>query len=295
MIISGYMNALRHCPYLLYLFGALPTFAVAADQPVIDDHKILTGFSNFLTVALEDGSAASAKTLRTQLRRAKTTFSLPEHKKPANFSYTEAIESVAVLASIYKCPNCSRLHNSTASAWALTSDGVMASNYHVFEDTSREAFGIVTRKGEFFAVSEILAANKEGDVVLFRVKAITFPLPPLSLAQKDAPVGTSINVISHPDGRFFSYSSGKISRYYKKKSPKTSNVWMSITADYAKGSSGGPVMDDSGTVTGMVANTQTIYYKSKSSKKSEIKSNNPVQMVIKNCVPAHTIRALINN
>ena len=289
------MIALRQFHLLLCLFCALPALAVADDQPFIDDHKILTGFSNFLTVALEDGSAASAKTLRAQLGRKKAVISLPDHKKPANFSYTEAIDSVAVLASIYKCPNCSRLHNSTATTWALTSDGVMASNYHVFEDTSRKAFGIITRKGEFFAVSEILAANKEGDVVLFRVKATTFPLPPLSLAQKDAPVSTSINVISHPDGRFFSYSSGKISRYYKKKSAKTSSVWMSITADYAKGSSGAPVMDDSGTVTGMVANTQTIYYKSKSSKKPEIKSNNPVQMVIKNCVPAHTLRALISN
>ena len=35
---------------------------------------------------------------------------------------------------------------------------------------------------------------------------------------------------------------------------------MGVTAEYARGSSGGPVMDDAGNVIGMVSSTNSIYY-----------------------------------
>ena len=148
-------------------------------------------------------------------------------------------------------------------------------------------------KGNFFPVIEILAANRESDVAIFRVKADSFPFIPLTLVSEDTTVGTAVNVISHPDGRFFTYTTGNVSRYFKKKTGRHSVTWMSITADYARGSSGGPVMDDSGMVVGMVANTNTIYYKGKG-KSAKSSSHDPVQMVIKNCVPAHALRALIS-
>lgn len=280
---------------VLYLVTTLPTLSYADDQKIIDDHVVLNGFTDFLDAAVADGTATPAQIIRKQLGRQKTSLILPENKTNEGFAYDTAIDSVAVLASIYKCPNCSRTHNSTATAWALTSDGVMASNYHVFENANRIAFGIATLKGKFFAITEILAANQESDVAIFRVKADNFSLPPLPLAIKDAPVGTPVNVISHPDGRFYTYTSGKVSRYHKKNHTRSPSNWMSITADYARGSSGGPVMDDKGVVVGMVANTNTIYYKSSSQKKTASKthSSGPVQMVIKNCVPSHALRGLL--
>jgi len=267
---------------LFFLIGILPISVCANDHPAIDDHAVLSGFTAFLNTAIKNGSATEAKTLRGQLGRRKTSLILPHKNKNENFTYNKAVDSVAVLAAIYKCPNCRRIHNSTATAWVITSDGVMAS--------------IATRKGKFFPVTEIIAANPASDVALFRVKTDSFSLSPLPLATKDAPVSAAVNVISHPDGRFFTYTSGNVSRYFKKKSGKLVTIWMSITADYARGSSGGPVIDNSGMVVGMVANTNTIYYKSesKTTNGTKTKSNGNVQMVIKNCVPAHTLRALIN-
>lgn len=290
------MLSLKTILPVLYLVGNLPILTHAEDHPTIDDHTVLSGFTDFLNSAVENGSATSAQALRKQLERRKVSINLPDKKPNASFAYDTTVDSVAVLASIYKCPNCSRTHNSTATAWALTSDGVMASNYHVFENANRIAFGVATLKGKFFAITEILAANQASDVAIFRVKADKFPLTPLPLAITDAPVGTSVNVISHPDGRFYTYTSGKVSRYHKKKITRSSSTWMSITADYARGSSGGPVMNDAGVVVGMVANTNTIYYKNSSQKKTTAKthSNGPVQMVIKNCVPAHALRELID-
>jgi S1-C subfamily serine protease len=65
---------------------------------------------------------------------------------------------------------------------------------------------------------------------------------------------------------------------------------MGVTAEYCRGSSGGPVMDDAGNVIGMVSSTNSIYYPSKDPKKNPRGS---FQMVIRNCVPVDAILKLI--
>jgi S1-C subfamily serine protease len=61
---------------------------------------------------------------------------------------------------------------------------------------------------------------------------------------------------------------------------------MSITADYARGSSGSPVLDDSGAVVGMVADTRSIYYT------IDHGAQQNLQMVVKECVPSASILKL---
>ena len=62
---------------------------------------------------------------------------------------------------------------------------------------------------------------------------------------------------------------------------------MTITADFAKGSSGAPVFDDRGNVAAMVASTSSVYYtQTKDTQKN-------LQMVFKQCVPAASILKLI--
>jgi S1-C subfamily serine protease len=66
---------------------------------------------------------------------------------------------------------------------------------------------------------------------------------------------------------------------------------MSITADYAKGSSGGPVFNDRGEVVGMVSSTSSLYYQTDSPEAP--KEKGPLQMVIKNCVSLPEPRQLL--
>ena len=62
---------------------------------------------------------------------------------------------------------------------------------------------------------------------------------------------------------------------------------MFITADFAKGSSGSPILNNRGEIIGMVAATESIYY----TETQEEQKN--LQMVFKNCVPSHSIRNLL--
>jgi S1-C subfamily serine protease len=137
------------------------------------------------------------------------------------------------------------------------------------------------------AVKEILASDRAADVCLFRVEGDGFR--PLALGAA-APVGTKVRVLSHPEGRFFFQTSGEVARYHRRpaRPRQPAATWMSVTADFARGSSGGPVVDAAGRVVGMVSSTQSIYYES-----SGKEPKGPLQMVVKNCVPSAAIRRLV--
>jgi S1-C subfamily serine protease len=134
---------------------------------------------------------------------------------------------------------------------------------------------------------EVLAADKEADLAIFRVKGEGFQ--PLAFGAA-AEVGDKIRVISHPNRKFFLQTSGEVARYHLARSRINRNgaVRMSITADYAKGSSGGPVFNEAGEVVGVVSSTQSIYYS-----KDEEGDQENLQMVVKNTVPVAAVKKML--
>ena len=164
----------------------------------------------------------------------------------------------------------------------MTADGVAVTNYHVMENERAGAFGAMTADGSMFAVSEVLAASKKDDLALVRLEGEKFHPIPVSLGDG---VGSEVRVISHPDGRYFSYSEGVIARYFtdrKNRAPR-----MQITADYARGSSGSGVFSEAGALTGLVSATTSIYYHQSKEQKDNL------QMVIKSCIPVAAIWELV--
>ena len=273
-------SPVKFLPLVLFAAG------LASAAPfVVDDNKLITSFQDGIGAIADSKDHTTADDLAKAVKEASK--SIGGLKLP-DASPAEPSAAVYMVGTVYKCGKCDKWHpGGIASAWALTTDGVMVSNYHVFEKATGAAMGVCDREGKTYPVLEILAADKAADIAIFRVKADD--LAPLALGSP-AEIGSGVRVISHPDRRFFMQTSGEVSRYHQQPARKNqpATVWMNITADYAKGSSGGPVIDDAGKVVGMVSSTQSIYYESNNGQ-----PKGALQMVVKNCVPAAAIRALL--
>ncbi|MEM7385552.1 MAG: serine protease, partial [Verrucomicrobiota bacterium] len=107
--------------------------------------------------------------------------------------------------------------------------------------------------GKIYPVTKVLAANEKEDLAVVQLKGDGFQ--PLNVVASEG-VGSAIGVIAHPRTQFFSFTRGTISRYYNDRN--TGARLMSITADIAGGSSGGPVLNSRGDVVGIVSMTQSI-------------------------------------
>lgn len=224
--------------------------------------------------------------LKKQLNRKRVPLSIPRtgnEKIDSNRLFHESGEGVLVVGRLYKCNKCTKLHSANASGFVISEDGAIATNYHV---VNNDGLGMVamTRSGEVFPITEVLAANEAADVAILKVDGKGFTPLPLGT---EAPIGARVRVISHPDSKYYSLSEGIVSRYFNTKKKSGEATMMAITADFARGSSGGPVFDEYGAVVGMVSSTVSTYYSIKDGHKDNL------QMVFKHCVPVRYLRDLI--
>jgi serine protease Do len=234
---------------------------------------------------MQAGKTVPAASLRAQLKRGSCDLSrLPapsDRAVPPARTYQEQRDNILIIGGLYKCTKCDKWHASTAAAFALAAPDIFVSNYHVFKDTNTVAYVGMTRQQEVKPVAEILAANQADDIAIFRIPGLR--VKPMAL-RYDAPVGTPVRLISHPEDHFYSFSQGTLARYSRQTHTDHFHLKMEITADFAKGSSGAPILDDCGNAIGMVAATRAVFYK-----KEDYES---VQMVFKECIPASVIKKL---
>lgn len=242
---------------------------------------------------MEEKRFTPSSTLRSQLSRTSMALSLPD---PATSRlnlpdlYAKRRESVVSIGGLFKCPRCTKWHLNAATGFAIAKPDVFLTNYHVIEGGTHT--GLVARSihGEVFAVAEVLAADRASDFAIIRIPGLH--LEPIPL-RADARPGESVAVISHPHSRPYSLTTGIISRYFTRrengKGPRTE--WMQITADFARGSSGGPILDASGNAIGIVSRTQSVEEEHGESNLNESKEpvHHATQMVFHDCVPARAV------
>lgn len=252
-------------PTLLAAFIAGASSIPGANvDSAVDDRQVFQKLELATTALAEKGDGSLKRDVRLeQCKRMRTdALQLPSKRfagSPLEGAeiYRRAAQASVLIGSAYKCDKCTKWHNTLASGFAITADGVIATNHHVAAGATGEAMGVLTYDGQFFPVVEVLATDKAHDVALIRIDAKNLAFLPL---RDDAPAGTPIRCYSHPANTFGCISEGIITRYFKMNEPERNGaVFLQTTADYARGSSGGPIMDAFGNAIGMVASTSPVF------------------------------------
>ena len=286
---------------------------------MVDDAEIKSVFQEGLAKLLEDSKTGDPKDLRLQLEtKSRCQVELPPPSvsfpiQPEDV-YRASREGVLCLGCIYKCDKCEHWHPHLAGGVLLTEDGVAVTNYHVMAREDAAAYGALSDDGQVFPITKVLAASKEDDLAIVQldVEAAVKPkkligargpvnpdtaggavelddeLTPAILSVDDQ-VGSPVWAITHPTGRFYTLTTGVISRYYRRaaKNGGVGPLRVAITADYARGSSGCGIFNSFGKLTALASSTKSVHYS------QEDGEGRNLQMVFKECIPARRIMALI--
>lgn len=250
---------------------------------------------------IKSGKATSLRELQEQFDRTSCQLNLvPENRSPVNSEmlYLNKRKSVVVVM-------ISRKHNDhwhvvmAATGFMITSDGTMVTNRHVVRSTGTNAdeyMFVMTSDARVHPVKAVLASNRANDAAICQVEGDGFH--PVAL-RSNTPVGASARVISHPKGRLYTLTDGVVSRRYARAAAQRkrgddektkldlskTTKWLTVTADFAKGSSGAPIFDRYGNVIGVATLTSNVTVE---------KDDDAIsQMVFRDCVPAEVVMDMI--
>ncbi len=253
----------------------------------VNDEGMLDQMDEAASKLIAAGKTVKMAELIRQLGRRSCSLTLPLFTpRPTSAAQvaTSARAGVVAIGTLSKCKKCPLWHVGASSGFMLTTDGVCVTCYHVVDVPGSPTLIAMTGDGRIVAVKEVLAANPHTDIALVRLDGTNFTALPLDF---EAPVGSTVRVLSHPDDHFFTLTEGLVSRYVSLPLERVPGevTFMAVTADFGSGSSGAPVFNERGGVVGVVNNTQSLYFDTKKSK--------DLQMVFKHCLPSHYIRQLV--
>ena len=248
---------------------------------VINDRAIIGQMTREATRMMDSDDPVSMESLIEQLKKEPRVSLNLTGRKGARTE--DAQKAIAVVGGVYKCKSCTRWHVAPASGFLIAEDMVVT-NYHVVNQPERSSLAVRLFDGRVFMVEAVVAASERFDLAVLRIPKTG--VKPVALGQA-APVGAKVDLISHPNQRFYTLTEGRIARYFMMQRDRKQVSAMSITADFGRGSSGGPVFNETGEVVGIAASTESLYYTEKDGEQKNL------QMVFKHCVPVSQLRELI--
>ena len=254
---------------------------IQPEPAVINDRQIVGQMTAKVTEMMDSGSVVEMKTLIDKLKKEpKAKLQLSD---AGVASVDEAQKAVVVVGGIYKCDRCPDWHVAPASGF-LIAENLVVTNYHVVDNPERSGLAVRLFDGRMFMVDDVVASSRRYDLAVLRLP--NTGIKPIALGLS-APVGAKVDLISHPNRKFYTLSEGRVARYFVTQRNRKPVPAMAITADFGKGSSGAPVLNENGQVVGVAASTESLYY----TEKDGVQKN--LQMVFKNCVPVSQLRELI--
>jgi S1-C subfamily serine protease len=130
----------------------------------------------------------------------------------------------------------------TGTGFFISPDGDLLTNYHVIFDAS--SILAKTPSGAVYFLKGIVSVSPPADIALLQFYATDLPYLRLG-STTDAVEGQRVLVIGNPEGLEGTISDGIISAFRENRS------MIQITAPISSGSSGSPVLDESGQVLGI--------------------------------------------
>jgi S1-C subfamily serine protease len=279
-----------------------PALLFAGDRLIVDDDA----FVEKCTAAAEELHKADKlvpfSKLRAQLDRKSCVLTLPEPRKdklaPADL-YELVRGSTVVVASFFKCKECNEWHFESSSGFVVA-EGVVSTCHHVVDfedDRMKEGWLVVADAGgKVFAVTELIATNKDADTCLLRVAGLT--AKPLALSTK-ARVGDRAYCLSHPDGYHWMFTTGMVSRFFINREDADTgeqlkpSLYVNVTVEYSPGSSGAPIVDECGNVIAQVESITANLEAEEGETKGKTVTTS-YGMPIRACVSAEEIGKLVS-
>jgi hypothetical protein len=203
--------------------------------------------------------------IENQLKRASCQLDLPKvnsTKLSAREICIAARRSHLRVGWAYLCDKCDDWHVNLAGGYLLTTNGAVATCYHVVKPDRQMRDGCLVaadENGTVLPVAEVLAANRNSDACIVRVTGKDFR--PLPLNTNVYPGDVAYCYSDPLDHRGY-FSDGIVNRFYQfpgrrpfGASPSTAFAPMriNVSTDWAPGSSGSAVLDEFGNAIGHVS------------------------------------------
>jgi S1-C subfamily serine protease len=136
-----------------------------------------------------------------------------------------------------------------ATGFFIATNGVFVTSSHLIHEPDHEGIIVLTGDGRVLPVRATLADDETNDVAILKADGAAMAALPLGM---NAEMGSRIGVMSHPVGRFFTFTQGTVTRRsVQSRGPQTQEL-IEISAEFGPGSSGAPVVNACGNVVGWV-------------------------------------------
>jgi serine protease Do len=289
------------CCVLCYLAGMRNGYAQNKDNVVFEDYT--HNEVNYLQLLKKVGgisSFTSMSAIKKDVQKTKENTIVPvnlvkagKHVMDPAEMVSKRKESVLIIWKYIPATGKAEKITTFATGIVLSANGICATNYHVMQnmiDTAYELYPsdsilfVSTSSGKLYPITAILSYNKTADIALFKIDTHSDRLNAFPVGE-DLAAGAKVHTITNPQGYSYYYTTGVVARNVCTDTADPFTNRTEITADYAKGSSGGPIFDDYGNLVAMVSTTYSIYY-------SDRPQTN-FQMAVKQTIPLSSILRLI--